>query len=167
MSESALPLYRQSFDWEQYCRDYPMPDVFERTVYAVAARTPALAAERALHALRAGRLEEPVLPPALERRGSRAGRHRVARRHCKACPTFNSDDIKASVDAFPPFGDIQDVDRARLGFDAVQAADERRHRRERLAARSSDPMRWETQALSTARAMWIQGARPATSCRFR
>ena len=33
MPESALPLYRQSFDWEQYCRDYPMPDVFERTVY--------------------------------------------------------------------------------------------------------------------------------------
>ena len=33
MSLSALPLYRQSFDWEQYCRDYPMPDVFEQTVY--------------------------------------------------------------------------------------------------------------------------------------
>ena len=32
MPESALPLYRQSFDWEQYCLDYPMPDVFERTV---------------------------------------------------------------------------------------------------------------------------------------
>ena len=29
-------------------------------------------------------------------------------------PTFNSDDIKASVDSFPPFGDIQDVDRSRL-----------------------------------------------------
>jgi len=30
---SALPLYRNAFDWDAYCRDYPMPDVFEQTVY--------------------------------------------------------------------------------------------------------------------------------------
>ena len=48
------------------------------------AGAPASAAERALHAVRAGGMEEPVLPPSLERCGPRARRHRVARRHRKA-----------------------------------------------------------------------------------
>jgi hypothetical protein len=36
LPRSNLPLYHQSFDWDQYCHDYPMPDVFEQTVYRYA-----------------------------------------------------------------------------------------------------------------------------------
>ena len=55
MSASALPLYRQSFDWEQYCRDYPMPDVFEQTVYRwPRERLRALQNERFMRCVQAG-----------------------------------------------------------------------------------------------------------------
>ena len=42
----------QSFDWDQYCRDYPMPDVFEQTVYRYRPdRIRALQNERSLQLL--------------------------------------------------------------------------------------------------------------------
>ena len=158
MSESALPLYRQSFDWEQYCRDYPMPDVFERTVWRWAPeRLRALQNERFMRCVQLGwknpfyrrRWTDAGLAP-----GDIASLDDIAK-----LPTFNSDDIKASVDAFPPFGDIQDVDRARLAatpFKLQSSGGTTGTPRGTL----SDPIAWETQALSTARAMWIQGARP-------
>src|SRR6202008_558046 len=74
-------------------------------------------------------------------------------------PAFNSDDIKASIDAHPPFGDFHGVDFARLvstPCNLQTSGGTPGTPRGPLA----DPIAWETQALSTARAMWIQGAGP-------
>ena len=158
MSRSALPLYRQSFDWEQYCRDYPMPDVFERTVYRwPPERLRALQNERFMRCVQAGWKN-----PFYRRRWSDAGLEPgdiVSLDDIAKLPTFNSDDIKASIDSRPPFGDLHDVDRSRLAsmpFKLQTSGGTTGTPRGTLA----DPIAWETQALSTARAMWIQGARP-------
>ena len=31
--ESTLPTYRSAFDWNALMREYPLPDVFSKTVY--------------------------------------------------------------------------------------------------------------------------------------
>ena len=158
MSESTLPLYRRSFDWEQYCRDYPMPDVFERTIYRWAPeRLRALQNERFMRCVQAGWKN-----PFYRRRWGDAGLAPgdvLSLDDIARLPAFNSDDIKESIDSFPPFGDIQNVDRSRLGevpFKLQSSGGTTGTPRGTLA----DPIAWETQALSTARAMWIQGARP-------
>ena len=158
MSRSALPLYRQSFDWEQYCRDYPMPDVFERTVYRWAPeRLRVLQNERFMRCVQAGWNN-----PFYRRRWSDAGLEPGdigSLDDIAKLPMFNSDDIKASIDSCPPFGDIHDVGRSHLAsmpFKLQTSGGTTGTPRGTLA----DPIAWETQALSTARAMWIQGARP-------
>ena len=158
MSASVLPLYRRSFDWEQYCRDYPMPDVFERTVYRYTPeRLRALQNERFMQCVQAGWKN-----PFYRRRWSDAGLTPGAIRSLDdsaKLPTFNSDDIKESIDSSPPFGDFHGVDRPELAsrpFKLQTSGGTTGTPRGTLA----DPIAWETQALSTARAMWIQGARP-------
>jgi phenylacetate-CoA ligase len=158
MPASALPLYRQSFDWDAYCRDYPMPDVFEQTVYRWSPeRLRALQNERFMRCMEAGwdnpfyrrRWKNAGLEP-----GDIASLDDIAK-----LPTFNSDDIKASIDSHPPFGDIHDIARSDLAerpFKLQTSGGTTGTPRGTLA----DPIAWETQALTTARAMWIQGARP-------
>ena len=142
MSGSGLPLYRQSFDWEQYCRDYPMPDVFEQTVYRwTPERLRALQNERFMRCVQAGWNN-----PFYRRRWSDAGLapgHIASLDDIAKLPTFNSDDIKASIDAHPPFGDLHDVDESRLAsmpFKLQTSGGTTGTPRGTLA----DPIAWET-----------------------
>ena len=74
-------------------------------------------------------------------------------------PTFNSDDIKEDYDAHPPYGEIHGVDAAKLAampFKLQTSGGTTGMPRGTL----SEPLAWETQALSSARAIYIPGGRP-------
>ena len=158
MTASSLPLYRQSFDWEQYCRDYAMPDVFEQTVYRwPRERLRALQNERFMKCVQAG-WANPFYGRRWRAKGLAPGDIRSLEDIAKL-PTFNSDDIKESIEERPPFGDFHGVDAAKLAsipFKLQTSGGTTGTPRGTLA----EPIAWETQALTTARAMWIQGARP-------
>jgi phenylacetate-CoA ligase len=158
MSRSALPLYRHSFDWEQYCRDYPMPDVFEQTVYRwPREKIRALQNERFLKTVQRG-WDNPFYSKRWKAKGLEPGDiHSLE--DISRLPVFNSDDIKLSLEENPPYGDFHGVDAAKLTsvpFKLQTSGGTTGTPRGTLA----DPIAWETQALSTARAVWIQGGRP-------
>src|SRR4051812_2228383 len=157
-SGSALPLYREAFDWGQYCRDYPMPDVFEQTVYRwTPDKIRTLQNERFLKSVALG-WNNPFYRRRWKEKGLQPGDIRSIDDIAKL-PSFNSDDIKSSIEAMPPFGDVHNVDAGKLAslpFKLQTSGGTTGTPRGTLA----DPIAWETQALSTARAMWIQGARP-------
>ena len=158
LPRSSLPLYRHAFDWEQYCRDYPLPDVFEQTVYRYTPqKLRVLQNERFLKVVQAGwanafysrRWREQGLSP-----GDIRSIDDIAK-----LPTFNSDDIKQSLETNPPYGDFHSVDRDQLAsmpFKLQTSGGTTGTPRGTL----SDPIAWETQALSSARAIYIQGGRP-------
>ncbi len=155
---SALPLYRNAFDWDAYCRDYPMPDVFEQTVYRwEPKKLRALQNERFLACVKAG-WANPFYRKRWSDKGLAPGDIRSLDDIAKL-PSFNSDDIKQSLEQHPPYGDFHGVDAAKLAampFKLQTSGGTTGTPRGTLA----EPMAWETQALSTARAIWIEGGRP-------
>jgi phenylacetate-CoA ligase len=158
MMDSTLPLYRRSFDWERYCIDYPMPDVFERTVYRWSPeQLRTLQNERFMKCMEQG-WKNSFYSERWRVSGLEPGDVRSLDDISKL-PTFNSDDIKASIDADPPFGAFHGIDDGVLGtlpLKLQSSGGTTGTPRGTL----SDPIAWETQALTTARAMWVEGARP-------
>ena len=158
LPHSKLPLYRNAIDWEAYRRQYSPPDVFAASVYRwPAERIRDLQNERFLAVVGHGwgnrfyreRWEAAGLQP-----GDIRSLDDIAR-----LPTFDSDDIKESLERRPPYGDFHGVDA-----DAMRATPFKLQTSGGTTGiprgTLSEPMAWETQALAGARAMYIQGARP-------
>ena len=158
LPRSALPLYRHALDWEQYCSDYPMPDVFEQTVFRYPPeKLRALQNTRFMETIARGwtnpfyarRWREQGLEP-----GDIRGLDDIAK-----LPMFNSDDIKQSIESAPPYGEFHGVGEGVFGTTPLKlqtSGGTTGTPRGTL----SDPLAWESQALSSARAIYIQGGRP-------
>ena len=114
---SSLPIYQHSIDWDEFFSEYPVPDVYERTVYRWSAdQTRACQNSRFLALMRHAWGNE-----FYRRRWSAAGIEPGDIRSADdivKLPVFTSDDIKDDQAENPPFGLIH-----------AQAADERRHDR--------------------------------------
>ena len=155
---SGLPLYRQSLDWEQYCRDYPMPDVFEQTVYRYPPeKLRALQNARFMQSVATG-WSNPFYAKRWRDKGLQPGDIRGIADSARL-PSFNSDDIKLSIESDPPYGAFHGVDAGKLAsvpFKLQTSGGTTGTPRGTLA----DPLAWETQALSSARAIYVQGGRP-------
>lgn len=155
---SRLPLYRNAIDWAWYSSEYPAPDVFCETVYQWSAeRIRELQNRRFLAVMEVGwrnafyraRWRAAGIEP-----GDIRGLHDIGK-----LPTFNSDDVKDSLQLDPPYGDFHGVDADRLAatpFKLQTSGGTTGIPRGTL----SEPLAWETQALAGARAMYVQGARP-------
>lgn len=158
LSGSALPIYRDAIDWARYCRDYPMPDVFEQTVYRwPREKIQSLQNERFLKVVEVG-WRNPFYARRWKEAGLQPGDIRGIEDIAKL-PTFNSDDIKASMEARPPYGDFHGLTPstfAGLPMKLQTSGGTTGMPRGTL----SEPMAWETQALTSARATYIQGGRP-------
>ena len=157
-SHSKLPIYRQAFDWDKYCRDYPMPDVFEQTVYRYPPeKIRALQNERFLQVVHAG-WSNPFYAKRWRDKGLVPGDIRSIDDIAKL-PSFNSDDIKQSIESYPPYGAFHGVDEstfASVPLKLQTSGGTTGMPRGTLA----DPLAWETQALTSARAIYVQGGRP-------
>lgn len=155
---SALPVYRQSFDWEQFCRDYPLPDVYEQTVYRYPRqKLREMQNQRFLKVVQAG-WANPFYSRRWRDKGLSPGDVRGIDDIAKL-PMFNSDDIKESLETTPPYGDFHGMTKEKLAatpFKLQTSGGTTGMPRGTL----SDPIAWETQALSSARAIYIQGGRP-------
>lgn len=135
-----------------------MPDVYEQTVYRwPAERIRTLQNERFMQVVKRGWANA-----FYRRRWEAAG---LAEGDIRSLddianlPTFNSDDIKDDYDALPPYGTIHGVDAGMLQsmpFKLQTSGGTTGMPRGTL----SEPLAWETQALSSARAIYIQGGRP-------
>jgi len=157
-SHSSLPIYRQSFDWDQYCRDYPMPDVFEQTVYRYPPeKIRALQNERFLQVVKTG-WSNPFYAKRWREKGLSPGDIRSIDDIAKL-PSFTSDDIKQSIESDPPYGAFHGVDAST--FTSVPLKLQTSGGTTGMPRGTlADPLAWETQALTSARAIYVQGGRP-------
>jgi phenylacetate-CoA ligase len=158
LPKSELPLYRESFDWDKYAHDYPVPDVWANSMFKWPAdRLRALQNERFLSVVADGWNN-----PFYRRRWTAAGLEPGDIRSLDdvvKLPMFNSDDIKQDQTEHPPFGDIQGITREQ--FDQVP-----------LKIHTSGgttgtprptlfgPLEWEVNGNSCARGLYLVGGRP-------
>ncbi|MDE0176728.1 MAG: AMP-binding protein [Defluviicoccus sp.] len=156
--ESGLPIYHASIDWAQLHRDYPVPDVFEKTVYKWPAdRVRDLQNERFLRCV-----EHTWNNPFYRKRWRAAGlepgdvtsiddSHKI--------PTYNSDDVKRDQLENPPFGEFHNVgsaERASAPLKMQTSGGTTGKPRVTLYR----PQEWELNGLTAARTFYLQGARP-------
>ena len=156
--ESGLPIYHASIDWAQLHRDYPVPDVFEKTVYKWPAdRVRDLQNERFLRCV-----EHAWNNPFYRKRWRAAGlepgdvtsiddSHKI--------PTYNSDDVKRDQLENPPFGEFHNVgsaERASAPLKMQTSGGTTGKPRVTLYR----PQEWELNGLTAARTFYLQGARP-------
>jgi hypothetical protein len=109
LSKTTLPLYRNAIDWTWFDAEFPAPDVYVETIFKWSPeRIRELQNARFLETMKAGwnngfystRWKEAGLEP-----GDIASIDDIHK-----LPMFNSDDIKVSHRASPPFGDITGID---------------------------------------------------------
>lgn len=156
---SGLPLYRSSFDFERLIGEFPLPDVFERTVWRwPPERIRALQERRFLQVVEAGwanrfyrdRWARAGLTP-----GDVRGLDDIVR-----LPTYTSDDVKDSLEARPPFGDFHGLDLSDLPSAGPLKMQTSGGTTGIPRPTLFDGWAWEAQAILAARALYIQGARP-------
>lgn len=156
--QTSLPLYHRSIDWDRLWREYPVPDVFARTVYAWSAdQVRELQNRRFLECMERG-WQNPFYQRLWKTRGIEPGDIRSIDDITKL-PTFNSDDIKEDQEENPPFGLIHGP-----GLGHLQSLP--------LKLQTSGgttgtprptlygPTEWELNGLTLARALYLLGVRP-------
>jgi phenylacetate-CoA ligase len=156
---TTLPIYRNAFDFERLICEYPLPDVFEATVWRYSPeRIRAVQEERFLQTVELGWSN-----PFYRQRWIAAGLMRddiQSLDDIVKLPTYTSDDVKDSLEARPPFGDFHDVDLsdlARIGPLKMQTSGGTTGLPRPTLF---DAWAWEAQSILAARALYIQGARP-------
>lgn len=155
---SSLPLYRKAVDWDAFFSEYRLPDVFAETVYRwPSERVRALQNERFLKVVQAG-WKNDFYRKRWRDAGLAPGDIRSLDDIVKL-PTFNSDDIKEDLQNNPPFGEFHGVTPALLAavpFKLQTSGGTTGTPRGTLY----EPQAWEAQALTGARAIYLQGGRP-------
>ena len=155
---SRLPLYRDSIDWASFSREYPAPDLFEQGLFR-ASRDEI----NSLQNRRFVRMMEAAWATGFYQRlwgaqGVEPGDIRSLNDLGKL-PMFTSDDIKADQQEHPPYGSIHEVALAKfpgLPLKLQTSGGTTGKPRPTLFG----PVEWELNALSAARALYVQGGRP-------
>ncbi len=157
-ARTTLPLYRRALDWDAFANEFAMPDVFEQTVYRwPRERVLQLQNERFLRIVEVGWRN-----PFYRRRWQAAGLQPGdidSLSDLTKLPLYTSDDVKESVEHFPPYGDFHGIDAASAAMTPLKlhtSGGTTGSPRPTLF----DPLAWELQALGGARGLYIQGARP-------
>jgi phenylacetate-CoA ligase len=160
MEKTSLPLYRKAIDWDRLYQDYPVPDVYERTVYRwPAERVRELQERRFLEVVKAG-WANPFYQALWGKAGLKPGDVRSLE-DVGRLPTFNSDDIKNDQAAHPPFGLLP-------GYESLRAHLLSTPSRLQSSGGTTGKPRYtlqgilenEVNSISAARGLWLQGVRP-------
>jgi len=153
-----LPVSHFGLDWPSFFAKYPLPDVFAETVF--------LWGRGQIRDLQSARFKEVIelgwANSFYRKLWEAAGIQREKVRSIEdiaSLPTFNTDDIKKDQDEFPPFGSITGVGPRDLGAEPMKV--------QTSGGTTGKPRptlfghaEWELNGLSTARGLYIQGARP-------
>ena len=154
---STLPVYHASVDWPALFERYPLPDVFERTVYRWPSdRLREMQNRRFMDVVSLGwrnefyrkRWSDGGLVPADVRSIDDASK----------IPVFTSEDIKGDQQEYPPFGSIHgpSSDYANQPIKLQTSGGTTGKPRPTLFGAQE----WEVNALTEARGLYITGARP-------
>jgi phenylacetate-CoA ligase len=155
---SDLPIFHNSLDWNDLFAKYPVPDVFERTVYKWSPeRIRKMQSERFLELVAIGWAN-----PFYSRRWSDAGIGPGDIRSLDDIvhlPIFTSEDIKNDQLENPPFGLIHSGAMALRGKVPLKV-----HTSGGTTGKPRPtlygPLEWELNGLTFARGTYIQGGRP-------
>jgi len=157
-SETSLPIYHRSIDWEALYKRYPVPDVFERTRWRWSAdEIRAFQNEQFLDLMRSGWQNE-----FYKRRWTAAGLEPGDIKSIDditKLPTFDSSDIKKDQEENPPFGLINGDITAKMQTTPMKlqtSGGTTGKPRPTLYA----PLEWELNGLTIARVFYILGVRP-------
>ncbi|MFI4988526.1 MAG: phenylacetate--CoA ligase family protein [Alphaproteobacteria bacterium] len=156
--KSKLPILHAAVDWDELFTKFPVPDVFEETVYRwPSERVRERQNERFREVMALGWSNE-----FHRRRWSAAGLEPADIRGIDdigKLPTFNSDDIKTDQQENPPFGLIHGDGLGMLKCHPLKlqtSGGTTGTPRPTLFG----PVDWEMNAITEARGLYIQGARP-------
>jgi phenylacetate-CoA ligase len=155
--ESNLPRYHAAIDWQKFARDYPLPDVFERTVYKwPRERLRKLQNERFL-AVIADAWKHPFYSKRWRDAGMQPGDIKSIDDLGKI-PMYTSDDVSQDQAANPPFGEFNNVApvMGKVPLKLLTSGGTTGKPRALL----NGPMDWLTLTLGGARSFYINGARP-------
>jgi phenylacetate-CoA ligase len=156
--QSKLPIHQNSIDWDKLFAKFPVPDVFEKTVYKwPRERIRSLQNERFLEAVARGWQNE-FYRHRWQAAGLEPGDIRSID-EARNIPTFNSDDIKDDQQQNPPFGLIHGQGLGMLSRHPLKL-----HTSGGTTGKPRPtlygPIDWEMNAITEARGLYIQGARP-------
>jgi phenylacetate-CoA ligase len=156
--DTQLPIYHKSIDWDAFFAEYPVPDVYERTVYKwPRERYREFQNRRFLRLLDIGWQNE-----FYRRRWRAAGLEPgdvTSIDDIAKLPFYTSDDVKTDQAENPPFGHVHGAGKALLKQMPmkVQTSGGTTGKPRATLYGVTD---WEMNGLTQARAMYIQGVRP-------
>lgn len=156
--EALPPYYFRSLDWERLIQDHPPPPLYKRQIGTLSDDEMRAHQDR----LFLQRMAEAWQLPFFRERWSAAGVEPGDVRSLDdlhKLPTYDSDDLKDSIAARPPFGLHQPVtldDLGDLPLKVQTSGGTTGLPRPTLF----DPIAWEVQAIQIARSLWAEGARP-------
>jgi phenylacetate-CoA ligase len=156
--ETRLPIYHKAIDWDAFFSDYPVPDVFERTVYRWPRdRLRAFQNKRFMRLMGIGWKN-----PFYRRHWTVAGIEPADIRSIDdiaKLPAYTSDDVKQDQQEHPPFGDFHGDGKKLLNVMPmkVQTSGGTTGKPRATLYGVTD---WEMNGLTQARVMYIQGVRP-------
>lgn len=157
-AQALPPYYFQSVDWDQLLADHPPPPLYQQRLGPLSDDEMRAHQDR-LFALR---MAEAWQLPFFHQRWTAAGIEPGdigSLDDLAKLPTYDSDDLKASIAARPPFGLHQPVTLDDLGSIPLKV---------QTSGGTTglprptlfDPIAWEVQAIQIARSLWAEGARP-------
>jgi phenylacetate-CoA ligase len=156
--QTTLPIYQKSIDWDAFFSTYPVPDVFEKTVY----RWPREQLREFQNRRFMQLMEIGWKNGFYNRRWRAAGLEPgdiKSLADIRKIPTYTSDDVKTDQADHPPFGQFNGAGHSLLKTTPIKAQTSggtTGKPRVTLYA----PWDWEMNALTQARAMYVQGVRP-------
>jgi len=158
ITETQLPIYQKSIDWDAFFAEYPVPDVYERTVYKwPPARLREFQNKRFMRLMDIGWKNE-FYRSRWSAAGIKPGDIKSIDDIAKL-PAYTSDDVKNDQAENPPFGHFHGAGKALLKTMPlkVQTSGGTTGKPRATLYGATD---WEMNGLTQARAMYIQGVRP-------
>ena len=165
MNKVNIPYDYKSLDFNELVRSFPPPAEFEQTLFRWDRDK-----IRETQAEKFRKIIEVAWNnPFYKRKWTEAGLEPKDIRGIKDIPNISIMtvyDFKAAIDAYPPFGDHQGITPAGAKEKPLKIQSSRRTTGKPRPT-FYGPLEWEINGISSARALFIQGSRPVTSCRYR
>lgn len=161
---SKLPIYHQSIDWDAFFEEYPVPDVYEQTVYRwMPEQIRAHQNKKFMEVMKKGWGNE-FYRERWEAAGLKSDEIKSLD-DIRKLPLFNSDDIKDNQQKHPPFGSFNGEGLKYLA-DTPLKMQTSGGTTGKPRPTLFGPVEWEINGLSMARALYIQGGRPGDVCQI-
>ena len=161
---TKLPIYHHALDWDAFYGEYPVPDVYEQTVYRWTPKEIRQYQNRKFLELVAHGWTNDFYRERWSAAGLKPGDIKSLD-DITRLPMFNSDDIKTNQQAHPPFGTFHGP-----GLKYLETTPLKMQTSGGTTGKPRPtlfgPVEWEINGLSMARALYIQGGRPGDVCQI-